>query len=167
MSDYADDLRTNYGAMATDELLERVCSGNLTETAQEIASQELSQRGVAQPSEVEIRAFSKKNSERQKYRFIDAQNGVMPLWMAFWLGYVVVIGMVFCLSLVLIFDTSTKEFLARKLPVFIVIPQIYWAYCVWRCAWNVKTKTFGYIARFIAVLIGGAGSFVVALLLSN
>ena len=46
MSDYSDEIQRNFGGLTTDELLEKVGDGNLTEVAHEIALSELTRRGV-------------------------------------------------------------------------------------------------------------------------
>lgn len=47
MSTYEEDIQDRYKRMETDELVERAKSGNLTDSAQEIAVAELAKRGIS------------------------------------------------------------------------------------------------------------------------
>ncbi len=47
MSTYEEDIRARYKLMGTEELVERAKSGNLTDSAQEIAVAELAKRGIS------------------------------------------------------------------------------------------------------------------------
>jgi hypothetical protein len=59
MTDYEDDLRGSFSSLPTDELLERIGAGTLTETAKAIAAAELGRRGIDATNPDSIAAYEK------------------------------------------------------------------------------------------------------------
>lgn len=146
MTAYEDQVRESFKGLDTDELLERLNSGSMTDEAAEIAKIELDSRGVGSQSirEKVIQESPPQSVETSNF-FGRAWSGRERLWKAFWLlGWAV--------------SVITGALAASRNPLLILaigIPlNIYWWICVWRCSFRSSHWFWGILARVWIVLIG-------------
>lgn len=147
MATYEEDLRFQFGNMSTEELAIRFQSGLLTDEGKQLAEAELSKRGISAIEAKAIEVSVAQQKVRRKYRFIDAQNGQMPLWMAFWGGFVLIYVVFFAVHVYSLLEIGGDRFV---FVVALVAHSWYWALCVSRCAKNIDKNLFlGNVAIFI------------------
>ena len=82
-------------------------------------------------------------------------NGKQKLWKAFWLmGFVFQLVLGYFLFLLLYLGTYIGLTWSIKIVIFLIsnIYTIWILVSIWNCAYNVKHKIKGYIARVIVVL---------------
>ena len=82
-------------------------------------------------------------------------NGEQKLWKAFWLmGFVFQFLFLYFLLFLLYLGLLIGLTWSIKVTIFIIsnIYQIWILVSVWNCAYNVKNKNWGYVARIIVVL---------------
>ena len=87
-----------------------------------------------------------------------AWNGNERLTLVFW-GYYVLgtSGISFLLGLVLVMPVLSDILILRTGVIFLGLTYFIWVVVsVWQCAFNVKNKIYGYIARIIVIF--GSGS---------
>ena len=82
-------------------------------------------------------------------------NGEKKLWKAFWLmGFVFQFLFLYFLLFLLYVGLLIGLTWSIKVTIFIIsnIYQIWILVSVWNCAYNVKNKNWGYVARIMVVL---------------
>ena len=92
--------------------------------------------------------------------FFSYWRGQQKLWKAFWLigiiGRIVVAGIIVLFTI--IFTSIGLTWSVSFLSIIFISTYIIWSFvAIWRCAFNVKNKNWGYVARlFITIdLIAG------------
>ena len=82
-----------------------------------------------------------------------ALKGNCQLWRVFWLGnflaYFILVGLVGIISLL---TDGADAFLVSTATLLFLIYLVFVLYALWKCAFNVENKIYGYLARIYVVL---------------
>lgn len=142
MVDRIEDLRSIYREMDSENLLERVKAGTLTEEAHSVALAELAHRGAVldslpkDPVELPLEVIPAKPNF-----LVRAWSGKERLWIIFWVaGFI--LNIPFALAV------------AIRHPVFGlalygigVVSRLFWLGCVWRSAFRSSHWVWAVLAR--------------------
>lgn len=79
MSDHREELSEAFGNMSDEELLERWQSGNLTETAVEVARAEFARRQIAVPDFVRFEVVEEDSGPQEEVSFTTVARSLEPL----------------------------------------------------------------------------------------
>lgn len=137
------ELAKNYAELSDEELLRMHASGDLTDMAYTVLETELARRGISIPQR-------KKILEEDTQSLRAHWEGKASLSSAYWL-----IGVLGNLIFLFVFKVvKIEEWRFLGLVVFLVWLAyfVFATVSIWRCAWNVHWKGWGYIARVIVIL---------------
>ena len=114
----------------------------------------------------------KKNELTKKFEqfLLSYWNGEQKLWKAFWI--IGIIGRILLASFVIFFAILGKSlgltWSITILSFILVIIYILWSFVsIWKCAFNVKNKTWGYAARIFISADLIAGIYQTIIILNN
>jgi hypothetical protein len=148
----AKELAKAYAELTGEELLRLHASGELTDTAYGALESELTRRGIRIPQ----RKDKCGPEERRPLSFRDFWEGKADLVYAYWL-----IGTAGNFIFSLIFTALENlgwTIISIVFSIFWLAYFVFASVSIWRCAWNVKWKGWGFFARIMVVfnVIGAA-----------
>ena len=140
MTTRADDLRSIYRKMDSEELLTRVKAGTLSEDAKVVASDELAYRGVRLES-IQPETNAPTTKRKRPNIFLQAWSGKVPLWAVFWIG-----------GFFLNFPFGlASSFQSAPLYLLGMISRSFWLLLIWRSAPRSSGIFWAFVARFYVV----------------
>ena len=97
-------------------------------------------------------------------------NGKQKLWKAFWL--IGILGRIIVATIIILFSTIFTSigltWSIKILSIIFMISYVIWSFVsIWRCAFNVKNKNWGYVARLFITLDVIAGLYLNFIILKN
>jgi hypothetical protein len=172
MADYLSD---EFGRLADQELIDHLRSGDLTQTASDIACEELARRGVdvatvlmqptqgsVLPPQPDASALSKCITILSRLLCfpVRAIFGAEPLWAVIAVG----VGFLYLLDRLLVYGAFTQFLRLRPMPAYalpfayggvalIALAMAWFAVALWRTATRVKSKFWTVAVRVLAILL--------------
>ena len=102
--------------------------------------------------------------------FLSYWYGEKKLWKAFWL--IGMLGRIIVATIIILFSTIFTSigltWSIKILSIIFMISYVIWSFVsIWRCAFNVKNKNWGYVARLFITLDVIAGLYLNFIILKN